>query len=78
MEALQMLKFMLKKERLHFTKNWKTPITDMTMDPDDENNELQNVLAAEPTEVDSLLDQLMDEEGLFEEDEVLGNNEKRA
>jgi hypothetical protein len=68
-EALQMLKFMLNNERLHFTKDWKTPISDMTADPKDANDTLQHVLGAEPMEVDNLLEHLM-EEGFLEEDEV--------
>jgi hypothetical protein len=35
MEALQMLKFHLKKDRLNFTQNWVTPETDMTEDDPD-------------------------------------------
>lgn len=34
MEALQMLKFWLKKERLDFTKGWATPEADMLINED--------------------------------------------
>ena len=36
MEALQMLKFHLKKDRLNFTQNWLTPEKHMTEDDPDE------------------------------------------
>lgn len=36
MEALQMLKFFLKKDRLDFTKGWATSQKDMFTDIDDE------------------------------------------
>jgi len=36
MEALQMLKFHLKKERLNFTESWVTPESQMTEDDPDE------------------------------------------
>jgi hypothetical protein len=35
MEALQMLKFHLKKERLNFTESWVTPESQMTKDNPD-------------------------------------------
>ena len=35
MEALQILKFHLKKERLHFTEGWMTPEKEMVDDPAD-------------------------------------------
>jgi hypothetical protein len=68
MEALQMLKFMLKNERLHFMENWKTPIGNMMANPDDENNTLQHILGVKPTEVEELLEHLMGEEGPPDED----------
>jgi hypothetical protein len=36
MEALQMVKFHLKKQRLSFTSSWMTPEKDMTIDSPDE------------------------------------------
>ncbi|KAF9519743.1 hypothetical protein BS47DRAFT_1481925 [Hydnum rufescens UP504] len=51
MEALQMLKFMLKKKRLDFMDGWKTPITDMQVDQDDDVNTLQDILGAEGTRI---------------------------
>ncbi|KAF9509281.1 hypothetical protein BS47DRAFT_1301724 [Hydnum rufescens UP504] len=68
MEALQMLKFMLKNESLHFTENWKTLIGNMTTNPDDENNTLQHILGVKPMEIEELLEHLMGEEGLPDED----------
>lgn len=35
MEALQIVKFFLKEERLNFTKEWITPLNQMCMDFDD-------------------------------------------
>ncbi|KAF9504866.1 hypothetical protein BS47DRAFT_1335169 [Hydnum rufescens UP504] len=61
MEALQMLKFRLKKDRLNFTKDWETPITDMTVDPDN-SDVLGEVLSTQSTELDSMLDRLLGEE----------------
>ncbi|KAF9516897.1 hypothetical protein BS47DRAFT_1340188, partial [Hydnum rufescens UP504] len=60
MEALQMLKFRL-KDRLNFTKDWETPITDMTVDPDN-SDMLGEVLSTQSTELDSMLDRLLGEE----------------
>jgi hypothetical protein len=40
MEALQMLKFHLKKERLNFTESWVTPESQMTEDDPDEGRDL--------------------------------------
>jgi hypothetical protein len=60
METLQMLKFMLKKERLNFTKDWKTPVSDMTIDPDKDSDALQDILNAQPPEIDAMLEQLME------------------
>ncbi|KAF9502993.1 hypothetical protein BS47DRAFT_1356522 [Hydnum rufescens UP504] len=61
MEALQMLKFRLKKDQLNFTKDWETPITDMTVDPDN-SDMLGEVLSTQLTELDSMLDRLLGEE----------------
>ncbi|KAF9502994.1 hypothetical protein BS47DRAFT_1356524 [Hydnum rufescens UP504] len=61
MEALQMLKFWLKKDQLNFTKDWETPITDMTVDPDN-SDVLGEVLSTQLTELDSMLDRLLGEE----------------
>jgi hAT family C-terminal dimerisation region len=45
MEALQMLKFYLKKERLNFAESWVTPESQMTEDDPDEGCDLlDNVL----------------------------------
>ncbi|KAF9506234.1 hypothetical protein BS47DRAFT_1399676 [Hydnum rufescens UP504] len=57
MEALQMLKFMLKKEQLNFMKDWKTPVSDMAVDPDNENDTLQDILSVPPLEMDEALEQ---------------------
>jgi len=43
MEALQMLKFYLKKERLNFTQNWLTPDKCMTHDEPDEEDLLHRL-----------------------------------
>jgi hypothetical protein len=64
MEALQMLKFMLKKQRLNFTDGWETPITEMQIDQvDDDANTLQDILGAEGTELDEMLEALVEDEG---------------
>jgi hypothetical protein len=47
MEALQMLKFYLKKERLNFTQNWLTPENHMTHDEPDEEDLLCRLLQPE-------------------------------
>lgn len=44
MEALQMLKFQLKKERLHFTKNWLTTEKEMMKDGSDGQDLLRQLL----------------------------------
>ena len=44
MEALLMLKFHLKKERLSFTENWLTPEKDLTEDEPDEEDLLRKLL----------------------------------
>ncbi|KAF9503871.1 hypothetical protein BS47DRAFT_1355810 [Hydnum rufescens UP504] len=61
MEALQMLKFMLKKKRLDFMDGWKTPITNMQVDQDDDMNTLQDILGAEGTELDKMLEALVED-----------------
>jgi hypothetical protein len=50
MEALQMLKFHLKKERLSFTKNWKMPET-LMMDDDPEEDLLHKLLDGDTQDV---------------------------
>ena len=40
MEALQMLKFYLKKERLNFTESWVTSESQMTEDDPDQGRDL--------------------------------------
>jgi hypothetical protein len=44
MEALQMLKFYLKKEHLNFTQNWLTPEKHMMHDDPDEEDLLHRLL----------------------------------
>ena len=46
MEALQMLKFWLKKDQLHFTRQWITSQKDMLHDEDTEDT-LSHLVAAE-------------------------------
>jgi hypothetical protein len=36
MEALQILKYDLKQERLDFVKHWVTPVTDLALDNEDD------------------------------------------
>jgi hypothetical protein len=43
MEALQILKYHLKKERLNFVEHWVTPVTDLT--PDNEDDDVNKVRA---------------------------------
>jgi hypothetical protein len=58
MEALQMLKFYLKKERLNFTNAWITPDTDMLHDEPDEDL-LHLLLQSEAAEAQDHLDHVM-------------------
>jgi hAT family C-terminal dimerisation region len=62
MEGLQMLKFMLKKDQLNFTKGWKTLVADMMVDLDNGGDMLQDILNTVPTEIDKVLEHLMDHE----------------
>jgi hypothetical protein len=41
MEALQILKYNLKQERLDFVKHWVTPVTDLA--PDNEDDDVEEV-----------------------------------
>ncbi|KAF9516461.1 hypothetical protein BS47DRAFT_1292310, partial [Hydnum rufescens UP504] len=58
MEALQMPKFMLKKQWLNFTDSWETPIADMRDDKDDNTSVLQDILGAQGSELDQILERL--------------------
>ncbi|KAF9518544.1 hypothetical protein BS47DRAFT_1338232 [Hydnum rufescens UP504] len=61
MEALQMLKFMLKKQRLNFTDTWETPVAEMRDDHEDM-GVLEDILGAQDMELDKVLETLDEEE----------------
>lgn len=63
MEALQMLKFSLKKERMHFMKGWATETVLMTQDEDvvSQDSVLMRVSNHELSSFDLLLRALDDE-----------------
>jgi hypothetical protein len=58
MEALQMLKFMLKKRRLNLTDTWET----LTMDDQEDTGVLGDILGAQGTELDKVLETLGEDE----------------
>jgi hypothetical protein len=68
MEALQMLKFFLKKDRLDFTKGWATSQKEMLTDVDDEDL-LASIVAANlagdalTEAVDDVIGAIADDEG---------------
>ncbi|KAF9510390.1 hypothetical protein BS47DRAFT_1348082, partial [Hydnum rufescens UP504] len=61
MEALQMLKFMLKKQQLNFTDTWETPAAEMQDDHKDMGM-LEDILGAQDMELDKVLETLDEEE----------------
>jgi len=58
MEALQMLKFYLKKERLNFTESWVTSESQMTEDDPDQGRDLLDNLLKD-VGVQDTLDSIM-------------------
>ena len=63
MEALQMLKFHLKKERLNFTEAWMTSEKQMTEDDPDDCDHLANLLWSDFQDgVDQLVNLINDDE----------------
>jgi hAT family C-terminal dimerisation region len=61
MEALQMLKFMLKKQRLNFTDTGETPAAEM-LDDHEDTGMLEDILGAQDMELDKVLETLDEEE----------------
>lgn len=59
MEALQMLKFMLKKERLNFTKGWSTPKEAMEWAASKGTGDLNSLLVDDPNTASDRLDALL-------------------
>lgn len=63
MEALQMLKFWLKKDHLNFTKDWITPQKDMAFNEDNNNLLAQLFSTANASSLDNILSSIARVEG---------------
>ena len=70
MEALQMLKFWIKKDRLNFTKDWITPQKEMVT-----NEQSEDLLARlfSTMDISSSLDEVLGAIASMEGDEVLND-----
>ena len=70
MEALQMLKFWIKKDRLNFTKDWITPQKEMVT-----NEQSEDLLAwlFSTMDISSSLDEVLGAIASMEGDEVLND-----
>lgn len=70
MEALQMLKFWIKKDRLNFTKDWITPQKEMVT-----NEQSEDLLARlfSTMDISSSLDEVLSAIASMEGDEVLND-----
>ncbi|KAF8124476.1 hypothetical protein EV363DRAFT_1178050, partial [Boletus edulis] len=69
MEALQMLKFWLKKDHLNFTKDWVTPQKDMISNEDNDDDLLARLFSTtNKSSLDNILSAIAREEG----DEISG------
>jgi hypothetical protein len=55
MEALQMLKFMLKKDRLDFMNGWKVNPSEMEVPEEDKESLLGKSLGIEQSELDEIM-----------------------
>jgi hypothetical protein len=64
MEALQMLKFLLKKKRVHFMDGWQTDPKEMEVEQEDLHSILDTVLGAETGE----FEELCNKAGLFDDE----------
>ena len=75
MEALQMLKFSIKKERLNFTSGWQTARGEMMPQATVANDDLLGLLLTEDREavVDTLLTMCNDES---DDEAVMGSGEE--
>jgi hypothetical protein len=75
MEALQMLKFSLKKERFNFTGGWQTALSDMKRTEDTTKDLLAHLLTEDrQATIDTLLHELSDSNGEDDDDDDNGDN----
>jgi hypothetical protein len=62
MEALQMLKFMLKKDRLNFMNGWKANPSEMEVPEEDKELLLGNSLSVADSELDEIMASILSED----------------
>jgi hypothetical protein len=67
MEALQMLKFMLKSKRVHFMDGWRADPAEMEVEVEDSHSVLEAMLGTPTGDLEALCEKagLFDEESLF-------------
>ncbi|KAF9505949.1 hypothetical protein BS47DRAFT_1305952, partial [Hydnum rufescens UP504] len=62
MEALQMLKFMLKKDRLNFMNGWKVNLSEMEVPEEDKELLLGKSLGVADSELDEIMVSILSED----------------